>query len=87
MRLTKNDMARVIVQALYALPALPPADDLRVVKRAERGSVVSLTRQHGLAVNALLSTLRNDGARNDANIALALGVDTVDTTFCYPVHA
>ena len=32
--LTKNDMARVIVQALYFLPTLPAADDKRVKVRA-----------------------------------------------------
>lgn len=32
--ITKNDMARVIVQALYQLPQLPSADDKRVKARA-----------------------------------------------------
>lgn len=53
MRLTKNDMARVIVQARHALPALPAADHSEVVLRAWRGDVVTLTRQHKLACNVL----------------------------------
>ena len=31
--ITKNDMARVIVQALWNLPTLPAADDKRVTRR------------------------------------------------------
>lgn len=58
MRLTKNDMARVIVCALYNMPALPPADDHRVLKRAAKGTVVSLTRQHKLAIAAIESVQR-----------------------------
>jgi hypothetical protein len=58
MRLTKNQMARVIVQALYAMPALPAEDHPEVVKRAARGNVEMLKRQHKMAVEAILSTLR-----------------------------
>ena len=56
MRLTKLDMARVIVTALYGKPALVAADHPEVVKRASKGSVESLTRQHGLAMAAIQST-------------------------------
>lgn len=87
MRLTKNDMARVIVAALYNLPALPAADDIRVVHRAQRGTVARLTRQHKLAVAAIQSTLKHPGAQNDANVALALEADYIDLTPRYPVHA
>lgn len=61
MRLTKNDMARVIVQALYNLSDLPAVDHPEVVKRANKGTVESLTRQHGLACRALLSTVGTRG--------------------------
>jgi len=33
-RLTKNDMSRVIIQALYKYQELPPADNCRVVRMA-----------------------------------------------------
>ncbi len=62
MRLTKLQMARVIVQALYNMPALPPEDHREVVKRAQKGSVESLTRQHKMAVDAILSTLHGRAA-------------------------
>lgn len=55
MRLTKNQMARVVVQALYNLPELPSETDRRVVVRAQRGSVESLTKHHAMAMAALLS--------------------------------
>lgn len=53
MRLTKNDMARVIVQALYNLPRLPAADHPEVVKRATRGKVETLAPQHKLSCDVL----------------------------------
>jgi len=55
MRVTKNDMARVIVQALYNLPALPAVDHPEVVKRAAKGTVASLERHHKMACDALSS--------------------------------
>ena len=58
MRLTKNDMARVIVQALYNMPALPAEDHPEVVKRAQRGTVGSLAKQHDMACKALNSVKR-----------------------------
>lgn len=70
MRLTKNDMARVIVQALYNMPALPAADDRRVMKRAAKGTVASLTYQHKLAMNAIQSALRVPQARTNAEAQL-----------------
>ncbi len=65
MRLTKLDMARVIVTALYNLPALVNASHPEVVRRARKGSVASLTRQHALAVAAIQSriALRSNVAR------------------------
>ena len=36
MRLTTNDMARVVVQALYNLPDLPGVNDPRVTSLAKR---------------------------------------------------
>ena len=58
LRLTKLKMARVIVQALYNLPQLPAEDHPEVVKRAARGKVDTLQRQHRMAVAAILATLR-----------------------------
>ena len=55
MRLTKTDMARVIVMALYNLPELPGADWGEVERRAKKGTVASLTRQHKLALAAIES--------------------------------
>ena len=53
MRLTKLQMARVIVQALYDMPALPPEDHREVVLRAGKGSLAQLQHQHRLACDAL----------------------------------
>ena len=55
MRLTKTDMARVVVQALLALPELPAADHPQVISRARRTASAALTRQHALACAALAS--------------------------------
>jgi hypothetical protein len=55
MRLTKLDMARVIVTALYNRPALVAADHPEAVRRARKGTVASLTREHKLAVAAIES--------------------------------
>lgn len=57
MRLTKLDMARVIQQALRNLPALPPADDERSVKMAQRSTVERLERQHRMALDAINSVI------------------------------
>lgn len=57
MRLTKNDMARVIVQALYRLPELPAKDNCNVVRMANGNSADHLRRQHTLAVKLLLQSL------------------------------
>ena len=57
MRLTKLDMARVIVTALYNLDALVPADHPEAVRRAARGTVDQLQRQHKLAMAAIESRL------------------------------
>jgi hypothetical protein len=55
MRLTKNDMARVIVQALYNMPVVPAVDHPEVVNRARRGTMASLTKHHEMACKALNS--------------------------------
>ena len=52
MTVTKNDLARVIVQALHGLPKLPEADSKAVVKMA-RCRKDHLERQHKLAVKVL----------------------------------
>lgn len=53
LRLTKNDMARVVVQALYNLPSLPAADDGRVINIEKRTRLDRLTEQHAAAVRVL----------------------------------
>jgi len=53
MRLTKNDMARVVVQALYNLPSLPSSDDARVVNIENRTKLDRLTGQHATAMRIL----------------------------------
>jgi hypothetical protein len=53
MRLTKLDMARVVVTALYNKPALVAANNSEAVRRAKRGTVESLTRQHAMAMAVL----------------------------------
>lgn len=55
MRHTKTDLARVIVTALYNRPELVRADHPEVIRRARRGTVESLTRQHKLAMAAIES--------------------------------
>jgi hypothetical protein len=55
--LTKNDMARLIAQALYSMPQLPAADH-RVVLQLCRFPKDTLTRQHALAVKVLDQTRR-----------------------------
>lgn len=54
-RLTKTQMAQVVVTALYNMPALASADHHEVVLRASRGTVESLTRQHKMAMDAIQS--------------------------------
>ncbi len=54
-KLTENDMARVIIQALYNLPALPPADNVNVVRKARQKREV-LVMEHKLAMKAIQST-------------------------------
>ena len=56
--LTKNDMARIIVQALYRLATLPATDDRRVKVRA-RLRKAELTYHHKMALNTI-----NDGISN-----------------------
>lgn len=51
-RLTNNDMARHIIQALYNLPHLPAPTHRLVLRTARRGSVV-LGRQFDLALSIL----------------------------------
>ena len=56
--MTKNDMARVVVQALYFLPTLPAADDKRVTARA-RLHKGELADYHKRALDII-----NDGMSN-----------------------
>lgn len=53
--MTKNDLARVIVQALHGLPSLPNAGSVFVLRRASRNSKDVLEHQYDLAVRALAS--------------------------------
>jgi hypothetical protein len=53
MRLTKTDMARVIVMVLHGKADLPPVDSWEVQRRVRQGTVASLTRQHKLALEAI----------------------------------
>ena len=54
-KLTKLEMARVIVAALYNMKKLPPSDDDRVVKWARKRSV-ELADHHKRAIAAINST-------------------------------
>ena len=53
MNLTKNDMARVIVQALFNIATLPAKDNIHV-KRYSRGSKKHLENLHKKAVQIVL---------------------------------
>ena len=55
--LTKSDMARVIVQALYAMPELPAADHPKVKRMERRSGKTALQRQHKLAVKIIQNGL------------------------------
>ena len=48
---------RVIVTALYGLKSLAAVDHPEAMKRARKGTVESLARQHKLAVAAIQSRL------------------------------
>lgn len=50
--LAKQDMARVIVQALYGLRELPPGNDFRVQRMMQRRKVV-LANQYRMAKKVL----------------------------------
>ena len=52
MKLTKNDMARVIIQALYLIPELPKENHPKVVRLA-RAKKKNLQPQYELAVKIL----------------------------------
>jgi hypothetical protein len=55
MRLTKNDMARVVVQALYNLPTLPAEDDRRVTNLVNKTKLDRLESHHRTAMGILLA--------------------------------
>jgi len=57
MKLTKNDMSRVIVQALWNMSALPDADNEKVVKMAKQKKII-LVPQHSNAVKILLESIK-----------------------------
>lgn len=61
MRLTKLDMARVIVTALYNRPALVAEDHPEAVRRAKRGKVENLKHEHKLAMAAIYSKMDKGG--------------------------
>jgi hypothetical protein len=56
-KLTKNDMARVIVQALYNLKSLPPADHFSVLRTAKRKKE-TLVDHYNLAHKILSDSLK-----------------------------
>jgi len=55
--LTKNDLARVIIQALYKMPKLPPADHPKVLNMAKRKKVDLIT-PHRNAVKIIQCEMR-----------------------------
>ncbi len=55
MRLTKTDMARVVVTALYNMKALAPSDHPEVVRKVRTLNVEQLKHQHKLAMAAINS--------------------------------
>ena len=57
-KLSKLEMARVIVTALYNCPNLVPPTNTEAIVRAKHGSVNSLTRQYKLALAAMASVAR-----------------------------
>jgi hypothetical protein len=61
MRLTKNNMARVVVAALYNMPALPEANHFQVVRLVRRQSADELRHQHKLAMKAIESRRMEPG--------------------------
>ena len=56
--LTKNDMARVIIQALYNTDDLPGPDNVNV-KRLTYQSKTFLKEQHKIAMNILNQKVKN----------------------------
>lgn len=56
MQLTKTDLSRVIVQALYGMKDLPAADHFKVTRMAKTKKD-HLERQHKLAVKVLQDRL------------------------------
>jgi len=53
--MTKNQMARIIVTALYNRPALVRPDLPEVVRRAKHGRVAALAYQCEMAIAAIRS--------------------------------
>lgn len=62
---TKNHMARVIIQALFNLPAIPDADDRRVVRCERTGTARDLASQYTLAVRVLAKNSENSGGKTE----------------------
>lgn len=56
-QITKNDMARVIVQALYLMPELPSTTHIEV-KRLEKWKKEDLAPKHALAVKTIQNKLK-----------------------------
>ena len=61
--LTKNDMARVIVQALYLLKELPSENHRVVLNMAKRSGKQHLTEQHKLALEVIYFAMKNGTLR------------------------
>jgi hypothetical protein len=63
MKLTKLEMARVIVTALYHRPTLVRPTNPEAIRRAKHGTVESLTRQHAMAL-AVIAAERETASGN-----------------------
>jgi hypothetical protein len=55
MRLTKTDMARVVVTALYNMKSLAPADHPQVVRKVRALTADQLKYEHKLALAVIES--------------------------------
>lgn len=62
---TKNDMARVIVQALFGRPTLPAADHGEVLAIARR-PMETLERHYGMALDVLAAASRTSKGLREA---------------------
>ncbi len=59
MRLTKNDMARVIIQALYNIDKLPDSNNINVIRMAKNKKDL-LQDHYTKAINTLNNKIKNN---------------------------